>query len=134
MRDAGVGQWPTPRMAQPRGNIGGMIGAATTLIALLLTAELGSEAVDVKDRGTIDLTTFECRDTPRSTLIQRACYDPMHARMIVSVNGAYYQYCDLPHVTFDALMAAPSMGQFFKQNFGGIGRDRRYGCDMLPAR
>jgi len=105
-----------------------MIGAATTLFVLLLTAEFGSETVEVKDRGSIDLASFECRDTPRSTLIQRACYDPMHARMIVSVNGAYYQYCDLPHVTFDALMAAPSMGQFFKQNFGGIGRDRRYGC------
>jgi len=111
-----------------------MIGAATTLIALLLSAEFGSEAVDVKDRGTIDLASFECRDTPRSTLIQRACYDPMQASMIVSVKGAYYQYCDLPPATFDALMAAPSMGQFFKQNVGGVGRDRRYGCDMPRAR
>ena len=134
MRDAGVGQWPTPRMAQPRGNIGGMIGAATTLIALLLTAELGSEAVDVKDRGTIDLTTFECRDTPRSTLIQRACYDPAHASMIVSVGGTYLQYCDLPAAAFDSLMTAPSMGQFFRQNFAGVGRDRRYGCGMPRAR
>ena len=60
-----------------------MIGAATTLFVLLLTAEFGSETVEVKDRGSIDLASFECRDTPRSTLIQRACYDPMHARMIV---------------------------------------------------
>ena len=68
-----------------------MIGAATTLIALLLTAYVGSETVDVKDRGAVDLATFECRDTPRSTLIQRACYDPAQARVIVSVKGAYYQ-------------------------------------------
>ena len=52
-----------------------MIGAATTLIALLLAAEFGSETVDVKDRGTVDLASYECRDTPRSTIIQRACYD-----------------------------------------------------------
>ena len=54
--------------------------------------------------------------------------------MIVSVKGTYHQYCDLPPATFDGLMAAPSMGQFFKQNFGGAERDRRYGCGMRRAR
>ena len=111
-----------------------MIGAATTLIALLLTAEFGSETVEIGDRGTVDLATFECRDTPRSTIIQRACYDQSQASMIVSVKGTYLQYCDLPPAMFDGLMAAPSMGQFFKQNFGGAERDRRYGCGMRRAR
>jgi hypothetical protein len=105
-----------------------MIGTATTLIALLLTAEFGSETVDVKGRGSVDLATFECRDTPRSTIIQRACYDPARASMIVSVKGDYHEYCDLPPVTFDALMAAPSMGQFFKQILAGPGSDGRYDC------
>jgi hypothetical protein len=105
-----------------------MIGAATTLIALLLTAEFGSETVDVRDRGPIDLATFECRDTPRSTLIQRACYDPARASMIVSVKGTYAQYCDLPPATFDGLMAAPSMGQVFKRNFAGDGSGGQYEC------
>ena len=105
-----------------------MIGAATTLIALLLTAEFGSEMVDVADRGAVDLATFECRDTPRSTVIQRACYDPAQGSMIVSVQGAYLQYCNLPPATFDGLMAAPSMGQFFKRNFAGDGSGGRYGC------
>ena len=107
-----------------------MIGAATTVIALLLTAEFGSETVEVRDRGSVDLTSYECRDTPRSTLIQRACYDPAQASMIVSVKGAYFQYCDLPPATFAGLMAAPSMGQFFKRNFAGGGR---YGCRFRPA-
>ncbi|MFZ2155242.1 MAG: KTSC domain-containing protein [Bradyrhizobium sp.] len=107
-----------------------MIRAATTLIALLLTVELGSEAVEVRDRGAVDLSTFECRDTPRSTLIQRACYDRAQATMIVSVRGAYHQYCDLPPATFDSLMAAPSMGQFFKQNVADAGSERRYDCEI----
>ena len=111
----------------------GMIRAATALIALLLTAEFGSEAVEVKDRGSVDLATFECRDTPRSTLIQRACYDPAQASMIVSVKGAYVQYCDLPPATFDGLMAAPSMGQFFRQSIEGTGPDRRHDCGMRRA-
>ena len=73
-----------------------MIKAATTLIVLLLSAEPGSERVDVRDRGAIDLASFECRDTPRSTIIQRACYDREQAVMIVSVKGTYHQYCGLP--------------------------------------
>lgn len=105
-----------------------MIGAATTLIALLLAAEFGFETVDVKDRGAVDLATYQCRDTPRSTLIQRACYDPAQASMVVSVKGAYVQYCDLPPAAFDALMAAPSMGQFFRRNVAGNGSDGRYEC------
>ncbi|QWG23538.1 KTSC domain-containing protein [Bradyrhizobium sediminis] len=107
-----------------------MIKAATTLIALLLTAELGSEAVEVRDRGTVDLSSFECRDTPRSSLIQRACYDRAQAAMIVNVKGAYFQYCDLPPATFDGLMAAPSMGQFFRQYVAGAGWERRYDCEI----
>ena len=110
-----------------------MIKAATTLIALLLTAELGSEAVEVRDRGAVDLATFECRDTPRSTLIQRACYDKAQATMIVSVKGTYHQYCDLPPATFDSLMTAPSMGQFFKRNFEA-GPDQRYDCEARRVR
>ncbi len=108
-----------------------MIGAATTLLALLLTAEFGSETVDVKDRGAVDLASYECRDTPRSTLVQRACYDPAQASLIVSVKGAYFQYCDLPAATFAGLMAAPSMGQFFKENLEG-GANGRYGCRFRP--
>ena len=110
-----------------------MIKAAATLFALLLTAEFGSETVDVKDRGAVDLATFECRDTPRSTVIQRACYDPAQASMIVSVRGAYFQYCDLPPATFDGLMAAPSMGQFFKQSIEGAGPDGRFNCGNRRA-
>ena len=108
----------------------GMIKAATTLIVLLLTAEPGSETVEVRDRGAVDLATFECRDTPRSTILQRACYDHAQAAMIVSVKGIYYQYCGLPPATFDTLMAAPSMGQLFRQNITGAGPGRRYDCEV----
>lgn len=105
-----------------------MIKAATAFIALLLTAEFGSETVDVKDRGVVDLATYECRDTPRSTLIQRACYDRTQASMVVSVKGAYIQYCDLPPAAFDALIIAPSMGQFYKASFAEDGSGGRYDC------
>jgi hypothetical protein len=105
-----------------------MIRAATTLIVLLLTAKVGPETVDVRDRGAADLGTFECRDTPRSTLVQRACYDKARATLIVNVKGTYYQYCALAIATFEGLMTAPSMGQFFKLNIKGGGSDEQYDC------
>jgi hypothetical protein len=105
-----------------------MIRAATTLIAFLLSAEIGSEKVEVRDRGAVDLATFECRDTPRSTVIQRACYDRAQATLIVNVKGAYRQYCGLPAVAFDQLLTAPSMGKFYKANIEGAGSAAPYVC------
>jgi hypothetical protein len=106
-----------------RGSIGAgnMIRAATALIGLLLGAEFGSETVDVNGRGAVDLSTFECRDTIRSSLIQRVCYDQAKRYMIVGIKGVHSQYCELPRAAFDGLMGAPSMGQFFNQNIRDSG-------------
>lgn len=93
-----------------------MIRAASTLFALLLTAPVGTETIDVRDRGTIDLATFECRDINRSSLIQRVCYDRTQRYLIVGIRGSYDGYCELPQRTFDSFMTAPSMGLFFIRN------------------
>jgi KTSC domain len=105
-----------------------MIRTATTAILLLLAAEVRSESVDVKYRGPVDLKTFECRDTPRSSFIQRVCYDKPQSYMIINLKGTYYHYCELPSATFDSFMVAPSMGQFFNQNIKGTGADGPYDC------
>jgi hypothetical protein len=105
-----------------------MIRAATSLITLLLTAAVGSETVDLGDRGTIDLATFECRDINRSSLIQRVCYDHARRHLIVGISGSYDSYCELPRETFDSFMTAPSMGQFFNQNIRRSAPDARYDC------
>jgi KTSC domain len=95
-----------------------MIRAAAALIVVLLTAQVRSETVDVKYRGTVDLQTFECRDTPRSSFIQRVCYDKAQSYMVISLQGMYYHYCELPPATFDA----PSMGQYYNRNIKGAHR------------
>jgi hypothetical protein len=74
-----------------------MIRTATVLVLLLLTAEVRSETVEVKYRGTIDLKTFDCRDINRSSFIQRVCYDKAQSYMIIALNGTYYHYCELAH-------------------------------------
>jgi hypothetical protein len=96
-----------------------MIKAATSFIAFLMTAQVGSETINVRGHRVIDLKTFECRDITRSSIVQRVCYDRAQRHLIVAVKGAYDQYCDLPADTFDALMGAPSMGQFFNRNIRG---------------
>jgi hypothetical protein len=50
-----------------------MIRVATAVVALLFTAEVKSETIDVKYWGPLDLKTFECRDISRSSFIQRVC-------------------------------------------------------------
>ncbi len=105
-----------------------MIRAATSFILLLLTAPIRNETVDVRDSGSVDLGTFECRDINRSTVIQRVCYDPAQRALIVGVRGDYIRYCELPAVTFEAFMAAPSMGKFFDRNIRELGSDDRFAC------
>jgi hypothetical protein len=102
--------------------------AAATLIVLLFMMEARAETVDVKYRSPVDLKTFECRDISRSNFIQRVCYDNAQSYMIISLRGTYYHYCELPPATFDSLMGAPSMGQFYNQNIKGSGMDGPYDC------
>jgi hypothetical protein len=105
-----------------------MVRTATTLLLHLFTADVGSEAVDVRDRGIVDLKTFDCRDINRSSLIQRVCYDRAQSYLLVSIKNVYDQYCDLPPPAFDGLMGAPSMGQFFNRNIKGAGSGGPYDC------
>ena len=105
-----------------------MIRSATVLIAILLTAEVHSETADVEYRGPVDLKTFTCTDTPRSSFIQRVCYDNSQTYMLINLRGTFYHYCELPVATYDALLSAPSMGQFYNQNIKGNGKDGPYDC------
>ena len=82
----------------------------------------------MKYRGPVDLKTFECRDINRSSFIQRVCYDKAQSYMVINLRGTYYHYCELPPATFDGLMGAPSMGQFYNQNIKGSGSDGPYDC------
>jgi KTSC domain len=105
-----------------------MIRAATSFILLLLTAPVGTETVDVRDSGPVDLATFECRDINRSTVIQRVCYNSAQHAMIVAIKGSYDRFCELAPETFDGFMTAPSMGQFFNQNIRDNASGGRYDC------
>jgi hypothetical protein len=105
-----------------------MIRPITLAFAILITTLVSSETVDVKYRGVVDLKPFACTDTPRSSFIQRVCYDKGQSYMLISLRGTYYHYCELPPATFEELVTAPSMGQFYNQRIKGSGSDGPFDC------
>lgn len=90
------------------------------MLALLCAAPVTTEPVDVRGRGAIDLAAFACTDTPRSTVVQRVCYDAARRHLLVNAGGTYSEYCGLPAATFEAFAAAPSMGQFYRQRIAAL--------------
>ncbi|NOJ42039.1 KTSC domain-containing protein [Bradyrhizobium australiense] len=99
------------------------------ILALLFTAPWEqADTVDVKDRGRVDLTPFNCQDITRSSVISRVCYDAADRRMLVQRHAVYFQYCDLPKDKVDALLNAPSMGRYFATNIAPPGENAPYGC------
>jgi hypothetical protein len=95
---------------------------------LMMPTSIVAETVDVKYRGPVDLSSFACADTPRSSFIQRVCYDQKERYMLINLRGTYYHYCELSAGMFDAFMAAGSMGQFYNKNIKGSGSDGPFDC------
>src|SRR5579871_4421938 len=112
-----------------------VVRSIATALAILISTPASSETVDVKYRGVVDLKPFACTDTPRSSFIQRVCYDKAQSYVLINLRGTYYHYCQLTAATFDAFMAAPSMGQFYNQNIKGTGSDGPFDCrtHRVPA-
>jgi hypothetical protein len=105
-----------------------MIRSIITTVVLLIASPASSETVDVKYRGAVDLKPFACADISRSSFIQRVCYDKSQNYMLINLRGTYYHYCELPVATFEAFMAASSMGQFYNQQIKGNGSDGAFDC------
>jgi len=102
----------------------------------LLTAWDGNavaEMVDVKYRGPVDLSAFECTDTPRSSFVRRVCYDAEQSYMVIKLQGAYYHYCEIDEQTVAALLSADSIGRFFNAHIKGTGSDGPFDCRTHPA-
>jgi hypothetical protein len=87
-----------------------------------------AETIDVKYYGALDLAPFACTDITRSSFISRACYDKAKQFMVVELRSVYYPYCEIPAATFDAFLAAPSMGQYYNTNIKGTGSDGPFDC------
>ena len=64
-----------------------MARSILTIFAILISAPLSAETVNVKYRGVINLAPFACTDTPRSSFIRRVCYDKAQSYMLINLRG-----------------------------------------------
>jgi hypothetical protein len=92
-----------------------------------------AETIDVKYYGKLDLATFTCTDVSRSSFINRACFDKAKRFMVVQLKTVYYPYCEMPARTYDAFLAAPSMGKYYNANIKGTGQDGPFDCRTHPV-
>ena len=79
----------------------------------------GAETVVVKYRGAVDLKPFKCETTYQSSVVKRLCYDAKEEYVVVSLNGTYYHYCEVPAFVVSGWRASNSMGDYFNKNIKG---------------
>jgi len=101
---------------------------AILLVRLAGAGWADAETVTVEHHGAVDLTRFICQDITRSSIVSRVCYDAPDRTMIVQLNSAYSQYCDVPEDVRERFMNAPSMGQYYNANIKGSAANTRYEC------
>ena len=85
----------------------------------LVPAVADAETVTVKYRGQVELTPFTCDGFTRSSLVKRLCYDTKEEYLLVSLNGIYYHYCEIPLTLVAAWKEATSLGRFYNQQIKG---------------
>lgn len=85
-----------------------------------------AETIDVKYYGKLDLAPLACTDITRSSFVNRTCY------MVVQLKSTYYPYCEVPAATYEAFLAAPSMGKYFNASIKGSGKDGPFDCRTHP--
>jgi len=100
------------------------IVVAATIFAGL-SSNSAAESVAVKYRGAVDLSTFDCQWHPESSFVNRTCYDKKAQYALVSLNGVYYHYCEVPSRVVADWRAADSKGRFYNSAVKG-----RFDCRL----
>jgi len=64
----------------------------------------------------LELSAFDCADTPQSSFVRRICYDAPKRFMVIKLNDTWYPYCEINAEAFQALLAAPSVGGHYNEH------------------
>lgn len=87
-----------------------------------LSAYSAAEAVCVKyGPCPLDLATFECTDTPRSSFVRRVGYDAPKRFMAILLKTTWYPYCEVDAPSVQALISVPSVGSHYNRFFRSQG-------------
>lgn len=95
---------------------------AIATLALCLSAL--AESVEVKYRGPVNISSFNCPTLKASSFVNRVCYHQATGYMIVKLRDTYYHYCDVGPSLFKDFIDAPSLGRFYNNAIKG----RSYAC------
>ena len=95
------------------------------VLAIAIPGAVLAETVCVKyGPCPLDLSAFECTDTPRSSFIRRVCYDAPKRFMAIKLKNTWYPYCEIDADTAQGLLSADSAGQFYNANIRSKGKVR----------
>ena len=111
-----------------------MIPGGTIAVLLAALAHIpwaDADTINVQERGAVDLAPYACTDITRSSIIDRVCYDAPKQQAILLVRSIYRQYCKVSPATLEALLNAPSMGQFYRANIeDSSAHEKHYDCPV----
>jgi KTSC domain len=63
----------------------------------------------------LDVSTFTCMDTPKSSFVRRVCYDEPKSFMVIKLNETWYPHCAIDATTVAQLLSAQSAGRFYNR-------------------
>jgi hypothetical protein len=87
------------------------------LFVLLPFPSLGETACVKYGPCPLDLSSFECVDTPRSSFVRRVCYDEPKRFMAIKLQNTWYPYCAVDRASVDSLLSADSIGRAYNARF-----------------
>jgi KTSC domain len=87
----------------------------TPISALAETSALTTSVCVKYGPCPLDVSSFTCTDTPRSSFVRRVCYDAPKSFMVIKLNETWYPYCEIDAATVQKLITAGSVGTFYNQ-------------------
>lgn len=72
----------------------------------------------------IDLSSFSCTDTARSSFVRHVCYDPPKKFIAIKLRDTWYPYCEVDDASVKSLLDASSIGRHYNEHFRSRGKNR----------
>lgn len=111
----------------------GMVALLALFFALVFVGPIFAESVNVKYRGPVDLSNFECTGNLDSSVVKQVCYNAANVYMLIRLKNTWYHYCEIDQATVDALLAAVSLGRFYNASIRDSGTGGKFSCkDKVP--
>jgi hypothetical protein len=92
--------------------------ALSVVLAATWSTLASAETVQVKYRGPVDVSRFDCQ-SGASSVVWRTCYDAKNRYLLVNLKGVYYHYCGIPAGVVAAWRGSDSLGRYFGANVKG---------------